>query len=52
MLLYSLLHLSGYSDFPIDAICKFRKLHSTTAGHPEYGIANGIEISTGPWDRD
>lgn len=48
MLLYSLLHLSGYSDFPIDAICKFRKLHSTTAGHPEYGIANGIEISTGP----
>ena len=47
MLLYSLLHLSGY-DLPIDELQNFRQLHSKTPGHPEYGYAPGIETTTGP----
>lgn len=47
MLLYALLHLSGY-DLSMDDIKNFRKLHSKTAGHPEYGYAGGIETTTGP----
>ena len=47
MLIYSLLHLSGY-DLPIEEIKNFRQLHSKTPGHPEYGYAPGIETTTGP----
>jgi transketolase len=47
MMVYSLLHLSGY-DLPIDEIKQFRQLHSKTPGHPEYGYAPGIETTTGP----
>ncbi|PSJ39261.1 transketolase [Zobellella taiwanensis] len=47
MLLYSLLHLSGY-DLPIDELKHFRQLHSKTPGHPEYGYAPGVETTTGP----
>jgi transketolase len=47
MLLYSLLHLSGY-DLPIEELKNFRQLHSKTPGHPEYGYAPGIETTTGP----
>lgn len=47
MLIYSLLHLSGY-DLSIDDIKQFRQLHSKTPGHPEYGYAPGVETTTGP----
>ncbi len=47
MLIYSLLHLSGY-DLPIEEIQNFRQLHSKTPGHPEYGYAPGVETTTGP----
>jgi transketolase len=47
MLIYSLLHLSGY-DVSIDDIKNFRQMHSKTPGHPEYGYTPGIETTTGP----
>ena len=47
MLLYSLLHLSGY-DLTLDDLKNFRQLHSRTPGHPEYGYAPGVETTTGP----
>jgi transketolase len=47
MLLYSLLHLSGY-DLPMSELRNFRQLHSMTPGHPEYGEAPGVETTTGP----
>ncbi len=47
MLLYALLHLSGY-DLPIEEIRRFRQLHSKTPGHPEYGDTPGVETTTGP----
>lgn len=48
MLLYSLLHLTGYDRPSIDDLKNFRQLHSPTAGHPEYGEMPGIETTTGP----
>ena len=48
MLLYALLHLTGYPDMTMDEIRNFRQLGSRTAGHPEYGHAPGIETTTGP----
>jgi transketolase len=48
MLLYGLLHLTGYADMTLDEIKNFRQLGSRTAGHPEYGHASGIETTTGP----
>jgi len=47
MLIYALLHLSGY-DLPMEQLASFRQLHSKCAGHPEYGYAPGIETTTGP----
>jgi len=47
MLLYALLHLTGY-DLPLDELRKFRQLHSQTPGHPEVGITPGVETTTGP----
>jgi transketolase len=47
MLLYSLLHLSGY-DLPMDELRHFRQLHSKTPGHPEVGVTPGVETTTGP----
>ncbi len=47
MLVYSLLHLTGY-DLPMDELKQFRQLHSKTPGHPEYGYAPGVETTTGP----
>jgi len=47
MLIYSLLHLTGY-DLPIEELMNFRQLHSKTPGHPEYGYAPGVETTTGP----
>src|SRR5680860_544300 len=47
MLLYALLHLTGY-DLPIEELKRFRQLHSRTPGHPEYGITPGVETTTGP----
>ena len=46
-LLYSLLHLSGY-DLPLDELKRFRQFGSKTPGHPEYGLAHGVELTTGP----
>jgi transketolase len=47
MLIYSLLHLTGY-DLGIEDLMQFRQLHSKTPGHPEYGYAPGVETTTGP----
>jgi transketolase len=47
MLLYALLHLTGY-DLPLQQLQRFRQLHSKTPGHPEYGITPGVETTTGP----
>src|SRR6202008_1962075 len=47
MLLYGLLHLTGY-DLPIDELKRFRQLHSRTPGHPEVGVTPGVETTTGP----
>jgi|CXWL01.1.fsa_nt_gi transketolase len=48
MLLYALLHLTGYADMPLDELKRFRQLGSKTPGHPEYGHAEGVETTTGP----
>lgn len=48
MLIYSLLHLTGYEDVTLDEIKNFRQLDSKTPGHPEYGHTSGIETTTGP----
>ncbi len=48
MLLYALLHLTGYADMTLDQIKNFRQWGAITAGHPEYGHAKGIETTTGP----
>ncbi len=47
MLIYSLLHLTGY-NLPMEELKNFRQLHSKTPGHPEYGYAPGVETTTGP----
>lgn len=47
MLLYSLLHLTGY-DLPLSELKQFRQLHSKTPGHPEHGYTHGVETTTGP----
>ncbi len=47
MLIYSLLHLTGY-DLPLEELKNFRQLHSKTPGHPEHGYAPGVETTTGP----
>ena len=47
MLIYSLLHLSGY-NLPIEELAQFRQMHSKTPGHPEYGYTEGVETTTGP----
>ena len=47
MLLYALLHLTGY-DLAVDELKRFRQLHSKTPGHPEVGITPGVETTTGP----
>ncbi len=47
MLVYALLHLSGY-DLSMDEIKRFRQMHSKTPGHPEYGYTAGVETTTGP----
>jgi len=47
MLLYALLHLTGY-DLPMDELKRFRQLHSKTPGHPEHGCTPGVETTTGP----
>ncbi len=47
MLLYALLHLTGY-DLPLSELKRFRQLHSKTPGHPEYGLTPGVETTTGP----
>ncbi len=48
MLLYALLHLTGYEDMTLEQVKNFRQLGAITAGHPEYGHAKGIETTTGP----
>ena len=47
MLLYALLHLTGY-DLPLDELKRFRQLHAKTPGHPEHGLTPGVETTTGP----
>ncbi|MEW6706408.1 MAG: transketolase [Pseudomonadota bacterium] len=47
MLLYALLHLTGY-DLPVEELRRFRQLHSKTPGHPEHGLTPGVETTTGP----
>src|SRR3979411_1533672 len=47
MLLYGLLHLTGY-DLPVEELKRFRQLHSKTPGHPEVGVTPGVETTTGP----
>ncbi len=47
MLIYALLHLSGY-NLPMDELKRFRQMHSKTPGHPEYGYTEGVETTTGP----
>src|SRR5438477_5524192 len=47
MLLYSLLHLTGY-DLPLEELKRFRQLDSRTPGHPEFGVTPGVETTTGP----
>ncbi|NJO65232.1 MAG: transketolase [Richelia sp. RM2_1_2] len=48
MLLYSVLHLTGYQDITIEQLKNFRQLHSLTPGHPEVGLTPGVETTTGP----
>ncbi|MEP1697879.1 MAG: transketolase family protein, partial [Paracoccaceae bacterium] len=48
MLLYALLHLTGYEDMTLEQLKNFRQMGAITAGHPEYGHAKGIETTTGP----
>ncbi len=48
MLLYALLYLTGYEDMTLDELMNFRQLGAKSAGHPEYGEAGGIEVTTGP----
>lgn len=48
MLLYAFYYLAGYKDFTLDDIKNFRQLHSKTPGHPEYGVYDAVETSTGP----
>ena len=48
MLLYSLLHLTGYKKMTLEQLKKFRQLNSITPGHPEYDLSSGIETTTGP----
>ena len=48
MLLYSLLYLTGYESMDLEQLKNFRQLGSAAAGHPEYGLAEGIETTTGP----
>ncbi|HEX6088328.1 MAG TPA: transketolase [Thermoanaerobaculia bacterium] len=48
MLIYSLLHLTGYADMTLDELKAFRQWGSRTAGHPEYGHVKGVEVTTGP----
>ncbi|MDR0456890.1 MAG: transketolase [Treponema sp.] len=48
MFLYSLLHLAGYTDMPLEEIKNFRQIGSRAAGHPEYGMVAGIEATSGP----
>src|SRR3989441_5571354 len=47
MLLYSMLHLTGY-DLPLEELMRFRRLGSRTPGHPEHGLTPGVETTTGP----